>query len=246
MPIASIFVPEILDPCHHAITPVLRHFMERVIVAPSILAADFSRLAEEVHRVEEAGADWIHCDIMDGHFVDNISFGPEIVGIVRKETSLPLDVHLMIQTPDHYAPRFVKAGANSITVHVEREANHDVEKTLRIIRDAGCRSGLSLNPATPFEVVEPFLDKIDILLVMTVHPGFGGQSFRPEMMEKVKSAAEWTKSNGRMIDIEVDGGINAHTARLAIRNGAKVLVAGTSIFRAKDYGKAIRDLRGVK
>ena len=213
-------------------------------MAPSILAADFSRLADEVHRVEQAGADWIHCDIMDGHFVDNISFGPEIVGIVRKETRLPLDVHLMIQTPDHYAPRFVKAGANSITVHVEREANHDVAKTLRAIRDAGCRPGLSLNPATPFESVEPFLDKIDLLLVMTVHPGFGGQSFRPEMMEKVKCAAEWNKSHGGTIDIEVDGGINADTARLSIQNGANVLVAGTSIFHAKDYAKAIRDLRG--
>ena len=217
---------------------------KETIVAPSILAADFSRLADEVHRVEQAGADWIHCDIMDGHFVDNISFGPEIVGIVRKATKLPLDVHLMIQTPDHYAPRFVKAGANSITVHVEREANHDVEKTLRWIRDAGCRAGLSLNPATPFESVEPFLDKIDLLLVMTVHPGFGGQSFRPEMMEKVRCAAEWNKSHGRKIDIEVDGGINAHTARLSIQNGANVLVAGTSIFHAKDYAKAIRDLRG--
>jgi ribulose-phosphate 3-epimerase len=181
---------------------------------------------------------------MDGHFVDNISFGPEIVGIVRKETKLPLDVHLMIQRPDHYAPRFVKAGANSITVHVEREADHDVEKTLHLIRDAGCRPGLSLNPATPFESVEPFLDKIDILLVMTVHPGFGGQSFRPEMMEKVKRAAEWNKSRQRKIDIEVDGGINAETARLSIQNGANVLVAGTSIFRAKDYREAIRELRG--
>jgi ribulose-phosphate 3-epimerase len=218
--------------------------MPKVIVAPSILAADFSRLADEVHRVEQAGADWIHCDIMDGHFVDNISFGPDIVGIIRKETKLPLDVHLMIQTPDHYAPRFVKAGANSITVHVEREANHDVEKTLRVIRDAGCRPGLSLNPATPFESVEPFLDKIDLLLVMTVHPGFGGQSFRPEMMEKVKRAAEWNKSHERTTDIAVDGGINAHTARLSIQNGANVLVAGTSIFHAKDYAKAIRDLRG--
>jgi ribulose-phosphate 3-epimerase len=218
--------------------------MQNVIVAPSILAADFSRLADEVHRVQQAGADWIHCDIMDGHFVDNISFGPEIVGIVRKETNLPLDVHLMIQTPDHYAPRFVKAGASSITVHVEPEANHDVEKTLRAIRDAGCRSGLSLNPATPFESVKPFLDKIELLLVMTVHPGFGGQSFRREMMEKVKCASEWKKSHGHKIDIEVDGGINAHTARLSIENGANVLVAGTSIFHAKDYAKAIRDLRG--
>ena len=218
--------------------------MQHIIVAPSVLAADFSRLAEEIRRVEQAGADWIHCDIMDGHFVDNISFGPEIVGIVRKETKLPLDVHLMIQRPDHYALRFVKAGANSITVHVEREADHDVEKTLRLIRDAGCRPGLSLNPATPFESAEPFLDKIDILLVMTVHPGFGGQSFRPEMMEKVKRAAEWNKSRQRKIDIEVDGGINAETARLSIQNGANVLVAGTSIFRAKDYREAIRELRG--
>jgi ribulose-phosphate 3-epimerase len=216
---------------------------KEIIVAPSILAADFSRLADEVHRVEQAGADWIHCDIMDGHFVDNISFGPEVVGIVRKETNLPLDVHLMIQTPDHYAPRFIKAGANSITVHVEPEANHDVEKTLRAIRDAGCRPGLSLNPATPFESVEPFLSQIDLLLVMTVHPGFGGQSFRREMMEKVKRASEWKRSHGRNIDIEVDGGINPHTARLSIQNGANVLVAGTSIFHAKDYAKAIRDLR---
>lgn len=218
--------------------------MQKVIVAPSILAADFSRLADEIHRVEQAGADWIHCDVMDGHFVDNISFGPEIVGLVRKETRLPLDVHLMIQTPDHYVSRFIKAGANSITVHVEPEANHDVEKTLRAVRDAGCRPGLSLNPTTPFESVEPFLDKIDILLVMTVHPGFGGQSFRREMMEKVKRASEWKKSRGHKIDIEVDGGINAQTARLSIQNGANVLVAGTSIFHTKDYAKAIRDLRG--
>jgi hypothetical protein len=134
-----------LDSCHYSVTPLLHHCMPKVIVAPSILAADFSRLADEVHRVEQAGADWIHCDIMDGHFVDNISFGPDIVGIIRKETKLPLDVHLMIQTPDHYAPRFVKAGANSITVHVEREANHDVEKTLRVIRDRpfACHDGPS-------------------------------------------------------------------------------------------------------
>ncbi|PYJ61102.1 MAG: ribulose-phosphate 3-epimerase, partial [Verrucomicrobia bacterium] len=131
--------------------------MQRIIVAPSILAADFSRLADEIHRVEAAGADWIHCDIMDGHFVDNISFGPEIVRIVRGLTSLPLDVHLMIEHPDHYVPRFVKAGANSITVHVEAEAKHDVAKTLQQIQDTGCRAGLTLNPETPFDLIEPFL-----------------------------------------------------------------------------------------
>jgi ribulose-phosphate 3-epimerase len=217
--------------------------MPKIIVAPSVLAADFSNLAAEVRKVEDAGADWIHCDIMDGHFVDNISFGPTIVGFVRKHTKLPLDVHLMIEHADHYVPRFVDAGANSITVHVESEAKHDVGKTLQQIRDAGCRVGLTLNPATSFDLLEPFLDKIDMVLVMTVHPGFGGQSFRAEQMEKVKRAVEWNKSRDRKIDIEVDGGINAETAQVSIQNGANVLVAGTSIFRAPDYAKAIRDLR---
>ncbi|MDQ2918843.1 MAG: ribulose-phosphate 3-epimerase [Verrucomicrobiota bacterium] len=215
-----------------------------MIIAPSILAADFANLADEIRKVETAGADWIHCDIMDGHFVDNISFGPALVKTVRGLTSLPLDVHLMIEHPDHYAPRFVEAGANSITVHVEPEAKHDVAKTLRDIRAAGCRAGLSLNPTTPFEDVQTHLSNIDLLLIMTVHPGFGGQSFRPEMMEKVKTARAWQESNKSSLDIEVDGGINAETAALSIKNGANVLVAGTSIFRAPDYAKAIRDLRG--
>jgi ribulose-phosphate 3-epimerase len=218
--------------------------MQNIIVAPSILAADFSNLAAEIRKVEDAGADWIHCDIMDGHFVDNISFGPMVVEVVRKQTKLPLDVHLMIEHADHYIPRFVKAGANSITVHVESESKHDVGKTLQQIRDAGCRVGLTLNPATPFKLLEPFLDKIDMLLVMTVHPGFGGQSFRAEQVEKVKRAVEWNKTRDRKIDIEVDGGINPETARISIQNGANVLVAGTSIFRADDYAKAICALRG--
>ena len=218
--------------------------MPLVLVAPSLLAADFSQLANEIRRAEEAGADWMHLDIMDGHFVDNISFGPAVVATVRKLTQLPLDVHLMIEHADHYLPRFLEAGSNSITVHVEPEAKHDVPKTLAAIRAAGCGVGLTLNPATPFEAVAPFLSSIDLLLIMTVHPGFGGQTFRPEMMEKVKRAKAWRDANGGKLDIEVDGGINAETARLSIEAGANILVAGTSIFRTKDYGAAVRALRG--
>ena len=216
----------------------------RILVAPSILSADFSRLADEIRRVEEAGADWIHCDIMDGHFVDNISFGPAVVKTVRKLTTLPLDVHLMIKHADHFVPRFVDAGANSMTVHVEPEAEHDVGKTLRQIRAAHCRAGLTLNPATPFQLIEPFLGQIDLLLVMTVHPGFGGQSFRADQMGKVRRAHGWKTENNSNIDIEVDGGINRETARVAIENGANVLVAGTAIFKARDYTAEICALRG--
>jgi ribulose-phosphate 3-epimerase len=215
-----------------------------ILIAPSILAADFSQLAREVQRVEAAGADWLHLDIMDGHFVDNISFGPAMVKTVRGLTSLPLDVHLMIEHPDHYAPRFLEAGANSITVHVEPETKHDVAATLRMIRAAGCRAGITLNPATPFSLLEDHLAFVDLVLIMTVHPGFGGQAFRPEMMEKVRAAAAWREAHRAKFDIEVDGGITAQTAPVCLENGASVLVAGTSIFKAESYEQAIQSLRG--
>ena len=217
---------------------------ENILVAPSILAADFGHLAADLQKVIAAGADWLHLDIMDGQFVDNISFGPAIVKLVRGLTTLPLDVHLMIERADHYVPRFIEAGASSITVHVEPEAEHDPAETLRLIRARGCRAGLTLNPATTFAMVEPHLPNVDLVLIMTVHPGFGGQSFRPEMMEKVRRARQLRDSLGAQFDIEVDGGINADTGRLSIENGANVLVAGTSIFTAADYAAAIRDLRG--
>jgi ribulose-phosphate 3-epimerase len=213
----------------------------KTIVAPSILACDFARLGEEVADVTRAGADWIHCDVMDGHFVDNISFGPAFVDASAKVATLPLDVHLMIERPDHYFPRFAKSARN-ITVHVE--ARHDVAQTLAAIRAAGCTCGLALRPATPFEALTPFLAQIDLLLVMTVVPGFGGQSFMHEMMPKVRAAAEARARLGLGYRIQVDGGITTATAPVAIENGADTLVAGTSVFGAADPAAAIRSMRG--
>ncbi|MGB8354195.1 MAG: ribulose-phosphate 3-epimerase [Chthoniobacteraceae bacterium] len=214
---------------------------EKVIVAASILASDFSDLRGEARRAEAAGADWLHLDIMDGHFVDNISFGPAVVSAVHKSSSLPVDVHLMIDRPDHYFSRFIDSAKN-ITIHVE--ADHDVAKTLRGIREAGCTAGLALRPATAFENVIPYLKEIDLLLVMTVEPGFGGQPFMPDMMKKVETAVQYRDDHHLSYHIEVDGGINAETSPLSIRSGANVLVAGTSVFGAKDMAAAIKSLRG--
>jgi len=212
----------------------------QTIVAPSILAADFARVGAETERITEAGADWIHCDIMDGHFVDNISFGPAFVQAVSRHTALPLDVHLMVERPDIYFPRFQDV-ASSISVHVE--ARHDVTDTLKKIRAAGLKAGLALSPPTDIARIEPFLGQFDILLVMTVNPGFGGQAFMPEMMDKVRQGAEWRAARDLDFHIEVDGGINPTTARVSREAGAGLMVAGTSVFRAQDAAAEIAALR---
>jgi len=213
-----------------------------LVLAPSLLSADFARLAEEIARVEPE-ADWLHLDVMDGHFVPNITFGPDLVRAVRSVTRLPLDVHLMIEEPDRHLEAFARAGADILTVHVE--ACPHLQRTLQHIRDLGCRAGVALNPHTPLDNIRYVLDDVDLVLLMTVNPGFGGQKFLPAVLPKVRRLAAWMRLTGRRIHIEVDGGINTQTAPLAVEAGANVLVAGSAVFGAPDPRAVLRALRAV-
>ncbi|MFO7965710.1 MAG: ribulose-phosphate 3-epimerase [Desulfobacterales bacterium] len=212
------------------------------LIAPSILSADFSKLGDEVTAVEKAGADWIHADVMDGHFVPNISFGPIVVEAVRNVTKLPIDVHLMIENPDMYIPDFAKAGADWISVQVE--ACIHLNRTLHMIRDLGVHPGAVINPATPLTELEWVLEYVDYVLIMSVNPGFGGQVFIQNCLEKIKNLKELIEENGRKVLIEVDGGINANTIHQVSSAGADVFVAGSAIFGSLDYKKTIENLKG--
>lgn len=211
-------------------------------IAPSLLAADFARLGEELRAIEAAGADWLHLDIMDGHFVPNISFGPALVKALRPLAAIPFDVHLMIAPADPYLAAFAEAGADLISLHPE--AGPHLHRSLQTIRALGKQAGIVLNPATPITLAEPVLDMLDLILVMSVNPGFGGQSFLRSQLAKIEALRAMIDASGRQIALQVDGGVTAATARDCIAAGADVLVAGTAVFGAKDYRAAIAGLRG--
>ncbi|GGM21030.1 ribulose-phosphate 3-epimerase [Paraliobacillus quinghaiensis] len=212
-------------------------------IAPSILSADFARLKEEILEVEQGGADYIHVDVMDGHFVPNITIGPLVVEAIRPITSLPLDVHLMIENPADYIDAFAKAGADIISVHVE--ASVHLHRTIHAIKNAGVKAGVVINPATPAEMLYPILKDIDLVLFMTVNPGFGGQAFIADVLSKIKQVDKWRQDFAPHVEFEVDGGINQTTAKLCTDAGVDVLVAGSAIFNEKNRENAIQNIRNA-
>ena len=219
--------------------------MNSIKIAPSILSADFSWLGNEVSAITKAGADYVHIDVMDGHFVPNLTIGPVVIQSIRRFTTLPFDVHLMIEPVDPFIEAYAKAGADIITVHAE--ATTHLERTLQLIKSCGVKCGVSLVPSTPAWALEYVLDIVDLILVMTVNPGFGGQAFIPSQLKKIQQIRAMIARTGRPIDLEVDGGINVDTAKQVIAAGANVLVAGSAIFggnEVKDYPLRISQLRG--
>jgi len=210
-------------------------------ISPSILSADFSRLGEDVQAVDRAGADYIHIDVMDGHFVPNITIGPLVVEALRKVTAKPLDVHLMIENPDLYISDFAKAGADIITVH--QEAVPHLHRTLQLIKSLGKKAGVSLNPATPVETLDIILDELDLVLIMSVNPGFGGQSFIPSALDKIRALRQRITERGLSTELEVDGGVKIDNIREVVAAGADVLVAGSAVFNTEDYAATITALR---
>jgi len=215
--------------------------MKKKLIAPSILSADFSRLGEEIRAIEEAGADWVHVDVMDGHFVPNITIGPLVVEAARKVTSMPLDVHLMIENADAYLDDFIGAGSDYLTVHAE--ACPHLQRTLSHIRQKGCKAGLSLNPATPITSMEHVLADLDLVLLMSVNPGFGGQSFIPQVLDKIREVRRRIDSLDQEVFLEVDGGIKVDNIGEVARAGIDVFVAGSAIFGSDDYAKTISKMR---